>query len=112
MEKKKTYKGIVYEVKVTTDIAHGWSQDITEVFIPEKHIAFNIAEGLNCFSISDSEDATASPMRYEKAMSMDEIEVPAEIVDTMVSYTAAKERLGNVRDWYEMNVGGGVYIDK
>jgi hypothetical protein len=108
-------KGIIYKLTVTTDIVHGWTTDIFELYIPEEDIAVNIsssgtdANSVRCFSLKDRNrrgDCDYNPdkiednyheRRYSGAKIIREVSVDFHVIDKLKVYIESKDRIEGIK---------------
>ena len=94
-------KGIIYKLNIVIDIAHGWTTDILEMYIPEEKIAVNVtgakaSNDINCFSFTSS-DTEKADRRYKDAELVREVSIENKTLDKLRGYIAAREAIDQIK---------------
>lgn len=88
----------IYSLKICLsplDMAHNVYQEIIEIYLPSKKIAFNEDNSsFHCF--------LADKSRYkENAKKMGEVEIPKAMVQALMSYVNASKRMKKTKQWFK-----------
>ena len=79
-------KAVKYKVKITTDLAHGWTNIIDEIFIPESEVVIN-KEG---YAFQSDEQ--------RGHIDEEEIEIDDDVVLFLTKYVESYEELKKVAE--------------
>jgi len=77
----------VYDIRINTDIIHGWSAVIREVYIPSEGIFFN-SEGCGMIHVG----------RYDNAKKVGTTKITDYIVNCAKAYVKSKEDLKGIQE--------------
>ena len=89
----KQKEGIVYKINITTDFIHGWSSDITEIYVPSEGIFYN-AQGCGMIHVG----------RYDHAKRLGTVSLGEYQIETLRDYIKAKEELDNLQEYWATTI--------